>query len=199
MNLANKLTVLRLILIPFYIVFLMLDPILAGSDQNIVFFSHIALTIFIVASLTDTFDGKIARKYNLVTDFGKFADPLADKILVVSAMVCFVALGRMPFWAVIIILAREFAISGFRLVVAGKGVVLAASMIAKVKTGWQMVMCGFMTFDMASLVTKQGWPEVITTVYNILTQITMYVALALTIISLIDYFYKNKDSFSTEK
>ena len=199
MNLANKLTILRLILIPFYVVFLMLDPVLIASQQNIVFFSHIALTIFIVASLTDTFDGKIARKYNLVTDFGKFADPLADKILVVSAMVCFVALGRMPFWAVIIILAREFAISGFRLVVAGKGVVLAASMIAKVKTGWQMVMCGFMTFNMAALVAKQGWPEVVTTVYDILTQITMYVALALTIISMIDYFYKNRENFTTKK
>lgn len=198
MNLANKLTILRLILIPFYVVFLMLDPVLVRSAGNVVFFSHIALVIFLLASLTDTFDGKVARKYNMVTDFGKFADPLADKILVVSAMVCFVALGRMPFWAVIIILAREFAISGFRLVVAGKGIVLAASMIAKVKTGWQMVMCGFMTFDMASLAAKHGWPSAVTTVYNVLTQITMYVALALTIISMIDYFYKNKDSFSTK-
>lgn len=198
MNLPNKLTVLRLIFIPFYVLFLMLDPILVSSSSGIVFFSHIALVIFLLASLTDTFDGIIARKYNMVTDFGKFADPLADKILVVSAMVCFVALGRMPFWAVIIILAREFAVSGFRLVIAGKGVVLAASKIAKWKTGWQMVMCGFMTFDMASLVIKQGWPPVISTIYGILTEITMYVSLALTIISMVDYFYKNRENFSTK-
>lgn len=199
MNLPNKLTILRLIFIPFYICALMLDKVLIASSANIVFMSHIALLIFILASLTDTFDGKIARKYNLITDFGKFADPLADKILVVSAMVCFVALGRMPYWAVIIILAREFAVSGFRLVIASKGVVLAASKIAKHKTAWQMIMCGFMTFNMAALVEKKGWPSAVFTVYDILTQITMYVSLALTIISMIEYFYKNKGSFSTKE
>ena len=199
MNLPNKLTILRLIFIPFYVAAIMLDPVLAASQSGIIFFSHIALVIFILASLTDTFDGKIARKYNMITDFGKFADPLADKILVVSAMVCFVALGRMPFWAVIIILAREFAVSGFRLVVAGKGVVLAASKIGKMKTACQMTMCCLMTFDMETLVLKSGWPAAVWTVYNVLTQIAMYGALALTIISMVDYFYKNKDNFSTKK
>ena len=198
MNLPNKLTILRLIFIPFYIFFVMMDPVMISSSANCVFFSHIALVIFILASLTDTFDGKIARKYNMITDFGKFADPLADKILVVSAMVCFVALGRMPYWVVIIILAREFAVSGFRLVIAGKGVVLAASIIGKMKTCWQMTMCGLMTFDMATLVTKYGWPSVISTVYDVLTQVAMYGALALTIISMIDYFYKNRKNFSTK-
>ena len=191
MNLPNKLTILRLIFIPFYIFFLMTD--------FFSFTSHIAVFLFILASLTDTFDGKIARKYNLITDFGKFADPLADKILVVSAMVCFVALGRMPFWACIIILAREFAVSGFRLVVAGKGVVLAASKIGKMKTGWQMSMCGLMTFDMAALVGSNMWPSAVFTVYNIVTMIAMYGALILTIVSMIDYFYKNRKSFSTDK
>lgn len=191
MNLPNKLTVLRLVFIPFYIFFLM--------TEFFPFSSHVALVIFLLASFTDTLDGKIARKMNLVTDFGKFADPLADKILVMSAMVCFVAIGRMPFWACIIILMREFAVSGFRLVVAGKGIVLAASKIGKMKTGWQMSMCGFMTFDMALLVSRQGWPETVYTVYHILTLIAMYGALVLTIVSMIDYFYKNRSSFSAGK
>lgn len=191
MNLPNKLTILRLILIPFYVFFLMTDLF--------PFTSHVALVIFLIASFTDTLDGKIARKMNLVTDFGKFADPLADKILVTAAMVCFVAIGRMPFWTCIIILMREFAVSGFRLVVAGKGIVLAASKIAKIKTGWQMSMCGLMTFDMALLVARQGWPDVVFTVYHIVTLIAMYGALVLTIVSMIDYFYKNRDSFSINK
>lgn len=189
MNLPNKLTVLRLILIPFYVFFEMTDLF--------PFSSHIAMVIFIAACLTDTFDGKIARKRNLVTDFGKFADPLADKILVVSAMVCFVALGRMPFWVCIIILAREFAVSGFRLVVASKGVVLAASPWGKAKTGVQDAMCILMSFDMALLVSRNNWPAAVYTVYEVLTLVTMYVALALTIISMVDYFYKNRDKFST--
>lgn len=189
MNLPNKLTVLRLLLIPFYIFFLMTD--------FFSFTSHVALLIFIGACLTDTFDGKIARKRNLVTDFGKFADPLADKILVMSSMICFVALGKLPFWVCIIILAREFAISGFRLVIAGKGVVLAASYWGKFKTGFQMVMCGLMTFDFAGLCAGYNWPPVVSNIYNIVTIVVMYIALALTIISLIDYFYKNRKAFTS--
>ena len=190
MNLPNKLTILRLIFIPFYVFFLMTD--------FFSFTSHIATVLFIIASLTDTFDGKIARKYNLVTDFGKFADPLADKILVVSGMICFVALGRLPVWVCIIIVAREFAISGFREVMASKGVVLAASYWGKFKTAFQMIMLIMMTFDVQRLVSDKGWPIGIWNVWHIVTMVIMYIALALTIISMIDYFYKNRKGFQTK-
>lgn len=190
MNLPNKLTILRLVLIPFYVFFVM--------TNFFSFSSHIALVLFCLASITDLLDGKIARKYNLVTDFGKFADPLADKILVVSGMICFVALGKLPVWVCIIILAREFAISGFRLVLAAKGTVLAASYIAKFKTTFQMIMIILMTFDMENLVVSKGFSPVILNVYNIVTMVIMYVALVLTIISLIDYFYKNRKGFTIQ-
>lgn len=191
MNLPNKLTILRLILIPFYIFFLMTD-----------FFSFswlVAFVIFICACLTDTFDGKIARKRNLITNFGKFADPLADKILVVSAMVCFVYLHRMPFWVCIIILAREFAVSGFRLVAATNGRVLAASWWGKIKTVCQMITCIMMTCNIERLVTDYGFPPAFYTVWHIVELVAMYAALALTVISMIDYFYKNKDTFTTKE
>ena len=191
MNLPNKLTILRLVFIPFYVFFLMTD--------YFSFTSHVALVIFLLASFTDTLDGIIARKYNLVTDFGKFADPLADKILVVSGMVCFVALGRLPYWVCILILAREFAVSGFRLVAASGGNVIAASYWGKFKTGTQMTMIALMTFDMERLVLEKGWSPVVWDVYHIVTVVTMYLALALTIISMIDYFYKNRSCFSTKK
>ncbi|MBR3309104.1 MAG: CDP-diacylglycerol--glycerol-3-phosphate 3-phosphatidyltransferase [Lachnospiraceae bacterium] len=191
MNLPNKLTILRLVFIPFYVFFVMTD--------FFSFTSHVALVIFLLASFTDTLDGIIARKYGLVTDFGKFADPLADKILVVAGMVCFVALGRLPVWVCIIILAREFAVSGFRLVVASKGTVIAASYWGKFKTGFQMAMICLMTFDMQRLVTEHGWSPVVWNVYHIVTIVIMYIALALTLISMVDYFYKNRAGFSTDK
>ena len=120
MNLPNKLTIFRVILIPFFVVF-MLAPICPG------YANYIAVAIFIVASLTDLLDGKIARKYNLVTDFGKFMDPLADKLLVCAAMICLIETGQLAAWIVIVIISREFIISGFRLVAADNGVVIAAS------------------------------------------------------------------------
>ena len=123
MNLPNKLTVLRVILVPFFVFFLL------GADWIGSFSPYIALIIFIVASLTDMLDGKIARKYNLITNFGKFMDPLADKLLVCSALICFVDMHRMPTWVVIIIIAREFIISGFRLVAAEGGTVIAACLL----------------------------------------------------------------------
>ena len=126
MNLPNKLTTARVIMIPFFLVFLMTN-FFEGSN-------YVALAIFIIASLTDVLDGKIARKYNLVTNFGKFMDPLADKLLVCSAMIAFIELGLMPAWIVIIIIAREFIISGFRLIAAEKNVVIAAGMSGKIKT-----------------------------------------------------------------
>lgn len=170
MNLPNKLTIFRVILIPFFVVLLLFD--LTAYDK------WIALGIFIVASLTDFLDGYIARKYNLVTNFGKFMDPLADKLLVCSAMICLVELARIPAWVVIVIIAREFIISGFRLVASDNGVVIAASYWGKFKTTFQILMICLMIADLKPLA--------------IVTQVVMWVALALTVISLVDYLVKNK-------
>ncbi|MFG6340083.1 MAG: CDP-diacylglycerol--glycerol-3-phosphate 3-phosphatidyltransferase [Lachnospiraceae bacterium] len=170
MNLPNKLTIFRVILIPFFVVLLLFD--ITAYDK------WIALAIFIIASLTDFLDGHIARKYNLVTNFGKFMDPLADKLLVCSAMICLVELARIPAWVVIIIIAREFIISGFRLVASDNGVVIAASYWGKFKTVFQMLMICLMIADLEPL--------------TLVTQIIMWVALALTVVSLVDYLMKNK-------
>ena len=170
MNLPNKLTIFRVILIPFFVVLLLFD--ITAYDK------WIALAIFIIASLTDFLDGHIARKYNLVTNFGKFMDPLADKLLVCSAMICLVELSRIPAWVVIIIIAREFIISGFRLVASDNGVVIAASYWGKFKTVFQMLMICLMIADLEPL--------------TLVTQIIMWVALALTVVSLVDYLMKNK-------
>ncbi len=168
MNLPNKLTVLRVIFIPFFVVCL-----LNG-------FVWPATILFILASLTDMLDGKIARKYHLVTNFGKFMDPLADKLLVAAALICFVELGRMPAWIVLIIISREFFISGFRLVAAEGGVVIAAGYWGKLKTAVTMVTIIFMLPDFGG------------TAVHIIEQILIYLSLALTIISMIDYVVKNK-------
>ncbi|WP_035766183.1 CDP-diacylglycerol--glycerol-3-phosphate 3-phosphatidyltransferase [Butyrivibrio sp. NC2002] len=175
MNLPNKLTVLRVIMIPFFVVFLLFN-ILGDADK------WVALGIFIVASLTDMLDGKIARKYNLITDFGKFMDPLADKLLVCSAMICLIELHRIPAWIVVIIIAREFIISGFRLIAVENGRVIAASYWGKFKTTFQMIMVILMIADIPQLA--------------LVTTIIMYIALALTVISLCDYIIKNKDVMS---
>ncbi len=175
MNLPNKLTVFRVLLIPFFVVFLLV-PIFGEADK------WIALTIFVIASLTDLADGKIARKYNLVTDFGKFMDPLADKLLVCSAMICLIELGRIPSWIVVVIIAREFIISGFRLIAVEKGRVIAASYWGKFKTTFQMIMVVLMIANIGQL--------------QVVTTIIMYIALVLTIVSLVDYLIKNKDVMS---
>ena len=141
MNLPNKLTVLRVIMVPFFVFFMLTD---VGGAAN----KWIALAIFVIASLTDMLDGKIARKYNLVTNFGKFMDPLADKLLVCSALICFVELDKLPAWMVIIIIAREFIISGFRLVAADNGIVIAASYWGKFKTTFQMLMIIYLVVDL---------------------------------------------------
>lgn len=174
MNLPNKLTIVRMLLIPVFVVFMLCD--ITAYDK------WIALVIFVAASLTDMLDGKIARKYNLITDFGKFMDPLADKLLVCSAMICLVSMNKIPAWIVIIIIAREFIISGFRLIAADKGRVIAAGYWGKFKTVFQMVMVILMIADISAL--------------YVLTQIVMYCALILTIISLIDYIVKNRDVMS---
>lgn len=170
MNLPNKLTVLRVIMIvPF--VFFMLTDVAGGVSK------WIALALFVIASLTDLLDGKIARKYNLVTNFGKFMDPLADKLLVCAAMICLVETGKIASWVVIIIISREFIISGFRLIASDNGIVIAASYWGKFKTVFQMVMIILMIADIAVL--------------SVVTQIVMWIALILTIVSLIDYLKKN--------
>ena len=171
MNLPNKLTILRVIMIPFFIVFLLVP--ITPYDK------WIALTIFIIASLTDLLDGKIARKYNLVTNFGKFMDPLADKLLVCSALICLIELGKIPAWMVIVIIARKFIISGFRLVASDSGVVIAASYWGKFKTTFQMAAVCLLIVDIAVL--------------QVLTQIILWIAVILTVVSLVDYLAKNKE------
>lgn len=172
MNLPNKLTVLRIIMVPFFVFFMLTD---VGGSAN----KWIALILFCIASLTDLLDGKIARKYNLVTNFGKFMDPLADKLLVCSAMICLVEMGKLPAWIVIIIISREFIISGFRLVASDNGIVIAASYWGKFKTTFQMLMVIFLIIDLGG-------------VFATVETILIYVSLALTIISLVDYIAKNK-------
>ncbi len=172
MNLPNKLTVLRVIMIPVFLVFLLTDC--AGDASK-----YIAAGVFVLASLTDMLDGRIARKYNLVTNFGKFMDPLADKLLVCSALIAFVELGYLPAWIVIIIISREFIISGFRLIAADKGVVIAANYWGKFKTTFQMIMT-------ILLILQLDYPYADTVEW-----IFVYIALALTVISLVDYIYRN--------
>lgn len=193
MNLPNKLTIFRVILIIPFVFFMKLDAVCEQVEfMNrafggiVEYASWIALIIFIVASLTDLLDGKIARKYNLVTTFGKFMDPLADKLLVCAALVLLVDNKSLPSWIAIVILSREFIISGFRLVAADKGTVIAANYWGKFKTTFQMIMICLMIPDMAALIPGDGvW-------YYLLTRIVMWIALILTVISLIDYLVKNK-------
>ncbi len=185
MNLPNKITLLRVILIPFFLIFYMVPGIPAGK--------WIAFIIFIVASLSDMVDGKIARKYNLVTDFGKFMDPLADKILVCSAMIAMLPKGRIMAWVVIVIIAREFTISGFRLVAADNGKVIAAGMWGKVKTAVTMVMLVVLIADLGADFPGFSGP------IRIAELILIYVSAILTIISLIDYLVHNKDVIATYK
>ena len=172
MNLPNKLTILRVIMIPFFVAALLYD---GGANQNM---RYVAAALFIIASLTDMLDGKIARKYNLVTNFGKFMDPLADKLLVCSALICMIELRELPAWMVIIIISREFIISGFRLVASDNGVVIAASYWGKFKTVSQMFMVIVLIADLGG-------------VFDTVGTVLIWLALILTVISLIDYIAKN--------
>ena len=176
MNLPNKLTVVRMVLVPFFVASLLLS----GSNETL---KWVALVLFVVASLTDFLDGYIARKYNLITNFGKFMDPLADKILTISGMICLIELGRIPSWIVVIIVAREFIISGFRLIATEHGIVIAANYWGKWKTTFQMIMIILMIVNLPALA--------------MVTQIVMWIALALTIISLITYIQQNMDVVRT--
>lgn len=190
MNLPNKLTIFRVILIVPFVLLLLggyhewgwFTALFGGIMEYV---DYIALGIFIIASLTDLIDGKIARKYNLVTNFGKFMDPLADKLLVCAALIALTEMGRIPSWVVIIIISREFIISGFRLIASDNGVVIAASYWGKFKTTFQMIMVCLMIANIEVL--------------SVLTAIIMWIALALTIVSLVDYLWKNKDVMKDNK
>ena len=178
MNLPNTLTTIRMILIVPFVMIMQITP-----DGNGRF---AALAIFIIASMTDFLDGYIARKNHLVTNFGKFMDPLADKLLVSAAMICLVSMDRLPAWMVIIIISREFAISGFRLIAADNGIVIAASWWGKFKTVSQMIMIILMIMDIQN------------TVFQTLITVFIVIAVALTVISLIDYILKNKQVLSMQ-
>ena len=179
MNTPNKLTIARMIIVPFLVIFLLTGW---GGEAN----RYISLTLFVVASVTDWFDGYLARKNNLVTNFGKFMDPLADKLLVCSAMICMIDLKRLPAWFVIIIIAREFIISGFRLIAAENGSVIAANYWGKFKTASQMIMIILLILHFDGI-------------FVILEQIFIWLSLALTIISLITYIWQNRTVLSMQE
>lgn len=179
MNTPNKLTIARMIIVPFLVIFLLTGW---GGEAN----RYISLTLFVVASVTDWFDGYLARKNNLVTNFGKFMDPLTDKLLVCSAMICMIDLKRLPAWFVIIIIAREFIISGFRLIAAENGIVIAANYWGKFKTASQMIMIILLILHFDGI-------------FVILEQIFIWLSLALTIISLITYIWQNRTVLSMQE
>ena len=164
-------------MVPVFVVFMLAD-VLGGADR------YIDGILFIAASLTDTLDGYLARKNNQITVFGKFMDPLADKLLVCSAMICLVEMGKLPAWIVIVIISREFIISGFRLIASDNGRVIAASYWGKFKTTFQMLMICLMIADISAL--------------SAVTAAVMWIALILTVVSLVDYLVKNRDVLSEQ-
>lgn len=168
-----------MLMIPVFLIFMLVPGIPFGN--------YIAAAIFIIAALSDMLDGYIARKYKLVTNFGKFMDPLADKLLVSCALICFVEFRTIPTWVVIIIIARDFIINGFRLIASDNGVVLAAGWWGKVKTNVQMVMS-------VMLIINLDYP-----IINILEQVAIYLSVTLTVISLVDYLYKNRSILKETK
>jgi CDP-diacylglycerol--glycerol-3-phosphate 3-phosphatidyltransferase len=179
MNLANKITILRILSIPLFVFFMSTD--IFGEYGK-----WIALTIFCLASITDLIDGYLARKYNCITSFGKFIDPLADKLLVGAALICLVGLNLLQAWVVVVIISREFIISGFRLVASDRGVVIAASVWGKVKTTFQMIMIIVLIADFGGI-------------FQLIGTILIWISLVLTVVSLVDYILKNKNVFAQEK
>lgn len=191
MNLPNKLTVMRVVIVPFFVAFMLIGAI----PYNYLW----ALLVFAAASITDMLDGKIARKYNLITNFGKFLDPLADKILVASALICFVQLGWCSAWVTALILAREFVVSGVRLVAASsdKKVVIAAGMLGKMKTAMTMVAICVIIFMWILVqfgaITPEGFP------IQLISDILMYIAAALTVASGVQYLYDYREFIDPTK
>lgn len=178
MNLANKITLMRVLMIPIFIVILLSN--LKGGN-------YIAAIIFAVASLTDSLDGYIARSKNLVTTFGKFVDPLADKLLVSSALICLIEIGKIPAWIVIIIIAREFTITGFRTIAASEGITIAASPLGKIKTITQLI-------AIIALLLNNFPFRYVNFPFDI---VMMYISLFFTVMSGIDYIYKNRHVLTT--
>ena len=196
MNLANKLTILRVILVPVFLIFLI--------GKGIPYGSIIATAIFIIASLTDQLDGYIARSRNEITNFGKFMDPLADKLLVTAALVSLVELHLIPSWAAVIIIAREFAVSGLRTVAASEGTVIAASWWGKVKTVTQIIAIILLLLQVnlesiKVLHSSFATSAFINNFFTYAPKIALFIAVVMTIISGIDYFIKNKDAISSNK
>lgn len=195
MNLANKLTLLRIFLVPVFLVFLVAE---------IPYGTVIATIIFILASLTDKLDGYIARSRNQITNFGKFMDPLADKLLVTAALICLVELKIIPSWAAFIIIAREFAVSGLRTIAASEGIVLAASKLGKLKTVIQIVAIIFALIqaNVNKIVELKQFVKLSPLTHGFfynMTYISLYAAIIITIISGVDYFVKNKNVINTNK
>ncbi|MBR1560860.1 MAG: CDP-diacylglycerol--glycerol-3-phosphate 3-phosphatidyltransferase [Clostridia bacterium] len=182
MNLPNKLTLLRICMIPFFVLFAKLP----GFGMQVV-----AVIVYILACATDALDGRIARSRNLITNFGKFMDPIADKLLVMSAMIVLTAQGRMPDWVCILMLAREFLVSGFRLVAVENGRVIAAGPLGKLKTVFQMVS----TIALMLLVARDG-QHPLGSGGAVFAYALMYIALVLTVVSGFDYIWRNKDCIS---
>lgn len=193
MNLANKLTLLRVILIPFFIVCFYIPNLVVNtiSVNNYLnpYANLLGLVIFLLAAITDFIDGYIARKYNMITDFGKFMDPLADKLLVTAALLILLENGLIAGWVVFIILAREFIVTGFRTIAASKGVVIAAGWLGKIKTVVQFIMISTLLllnypFELFN------WP---------VDQIFVALAVVLTVASGVEYIYKNLHIFDEAK
>ena len=179
MNTPNKLTVARMIMVPFLVIFMLTGW---GGEAN----RYISFGIFAAASITDWFDGYLARKHNLVTNFGKFMDPLADKLLVCSALICLIEMKRLEAWVVIVIIPREFIISGFRLIAAENGVVIAANYWGKFKTVSQMIMIILLILNLGGI-------------WSVVEEIFVWLSVALTVISLLTYILQNRKVLSMQE
>ncbi|MBA5850445.1 CDP-diacylglycerol--glycerol-3-phosphate 3-phosphatidyltransferase [Clostridium sp. cel8] len=195
MNLANKLTIIRMILVPAFLVFM--------AVKDVPYFKIIAIAIFVIASMTDKLDGYIARSRNQVTRFGKFMDPLADKLLVTAALVSLVEYHIIPSWAAMIIIAREFAVTGLRTLAAADGIVIAASHWGKAKTFTQIIA---IILALINLNYNYETPYLVTNmvnsqhmIFNIVTDVAMGIAIIITIISGVDYFVKNKQVMRSDR
>lgn len=193
MNLANKLTIIRMILVPVFLVFLAIKGMPYGKS--------IATIIFILAALTDKLDGYIARSRNQITRFGKFMDPLADKLLVTAALVSLVEFQVLPAWAAMIIIAREFAVTGLRSVAAAEGIVIAASGWGKAKTVTQIVaiIAALIDLNKDSLSTLSAFTIIPFSYLELIAQISMALAIIITIVSGVDYFVKNKEAIKPDR
>ena len=195
MNLANKLTLIRIILVPLFLIFMVVEGIPYGTI--------IASIIFIIASITDKLDGYIARSRNQITNFGKFMDPLADKLLVSAALISLVELQFVPAWMAVVIIAREFAVTGLRTIAASDGRVLAASWWGKIKTVIQILAIILLLFkanisDSAALTKMVENSDLLTSFFQYAPEIALGLAVIITIVSGLDYFIKNKDVISTQ-